>query len=43
MLRCKSKNVFDFNKENSKKSPKFKNGDNVTISKYKHIFDKDYV
>ena len=34
---------IDFNKENSKKSPKFKNGDNVTISKYKHIFDKGYV
>ena len=34
---------IDFNKENSKKSPKFKNGDNVTISKCKHIFDKGYV
>ena len=34
---------IDFNKENSKKSPNFKNGDNVTISKYKHIFDKGYV
>ena len=33
----------DFNKENVNESPKFKVGDNVTISKYKNIFAKDYI
>ena len=31
-----------FNKETNKKSPKFKVGDNVRISKYKNIFTKGY-
>ena len=30
----KSSTYFDFNKENNKEGPKFKVGDNVTISKY---------
>ena len=34
---------IDFNKENSKKSPKFKVDDHVRISKYKNIFSKGYV
>ena len=32
---------IDFNKENNKKGPKFKVGDNVRISKYKNLFAKD--
>ena len=32
-----------FNKENNKKAPKFKVGDNVKISKYKNIFAKVYI
>ena len=31
-----------FDKENNKKSPKFKCGDHVTISKYKNLFTKGY-
>ena len=38
----KSSTYTDFNKENNKKSPKFKIGDNFRISKYKNIFAKDY-
>ena len=34
---------IDFNKENYKKGPKFKVGDDVRISKYKNIFAKNYV
>ena len=34
---------FDFNKENNKNCPKFKIGDHVRISKYKHIFAKGYI
>ena len=34
---------IDFNKENNKEGPKFKVGDNVTLSKYKNIFAKVYV
>ena len=34
---------LDFNKENSKEGPKFKNHDNIRISKYKNIFAKGYV
>ena len=34
---------IDFNKENSKESPKFEAGDHVIISKYKNIFVKGYV
>ena len=36
-------NYVDFNKENNKKGPKFKVGDNVRISKYKNISAKGYV
>ena len=36
----KSRMYIDFNKENNKKSPKFKIVDNVTISKYKNILQK---
>ena len=35
-------NGIAFNKETNKKSPKFKVGDNVRISKYKNIFTKGY-
>ena len=35
-------NGIAFNKEINKKSPKFKVGDNVRISKYKNIFTKGY-
>ena len=31
---------IDFNKENNNKSPKFKIGDHVKMSKYKNIFPK---
>ena len=34
---------IDFNKENNKEGAKFKVGDNVRISKYKHIFVKGYI
>ena len=33
---------INFNKENNKKGPKDKVGDNVRISKYKNIFAKGY-
>ena len=41
------KNVTDdpfieYSEETNKKSPKFKVGDNVRISKYKNIFAKGY-
>ena len=39
----KSSKCVDFNKENKKKGPKYKVGDNVRISKYKNIFAKAYV
>ena len=38
----KSSNYVDFNKENTKKGPKFKVGENVRISKYKNILAKGY-
>ena len=34
---------IDFNKENDKKRPKFKVGDNARTSKYKNNFAKGYV
>ena len=34
---------IDFNEENKKKSPKFKIGDYVRISKYRNISAKVYV
>ena len=34
---------IDFDKNNNKKGPKFKAGDNVRISKYKNIFRKGCV
>ena len=39
----KSSKNHDFNKENNKRSPKFKVGDHVRISKYKNILAKCYV
>ena len=33
----------EYNEESNKKSPKFKVGDHVRISKYKNIFAKGYV
>ena len=33
---------IDFNKENNKEGPKFKVGDNVKISKYKNIYEKEF-
>ena len=38
----KSSTYIDFNKENNKEAPKFKVGDHVRISRYKHIFAKGY-
>ena len=38
----KDNTYIDFNKESHDKDPKFKVGDNVTISKYKHSFTKGY-
>ena len=35
--------VAEYNEESNKKSPKFKVGDHVRISKYKNIFAKGYV
>ena len=43
MVDVNPRMYIDFNKENSKKSPKFEIGVNVRISKYKNIFDKGYV
>ena len=37
----KSSMYIDFNKNNDKRNPKFKIGDNFKISKYKDIFAKD--
>ena len=39
----KSSTNIDFNKENNKKSPKFKVGSHVKIYKYKNTFAKGYV
>ena len=39
----KSSIYVDFNKESNKEGPKFKVHDNVRISKYKNIFEKDCV
>ena len=39
----KSSTNIDFNKENNKKSPKFKVGSHVEIYKYKNTFAKGYV
>ena len=39
----KSSTYIDFNKENDKKGPTLKVGDNVRISKHKNIFAKGYV
>ena len=36
-VNIKSNTYSDFNKENNKEDPKFKNGDHVRISKYKNI------
>ena len=33
---------IDFNKENNKEGPKFKVGDNVKISKYRNIYEKEF-
>ena len=46
-IKMKHKDVTDikyveYSEERNKKSPKFKVGDNVTISKYKNIFAKGY-
>ena len=46
-IKMKPKDVNDdsfgeYNEETNKKSPKFKGGDNVRISKYKNIFAKGY-
>ena len=46
-IKMKPKDVTDdsfveYSEETNKKSPKFKVGDNVRISKYKHIFAKGY-
>ena len=38
-----SSTYIDFNKENNKQGPKFRNGDHVRISKYKNIFAKSNV
>ena len=42
-VNVKSSKYIDFDKENSKKDPKFKVGDHVRISKYKSIFAKSYL
>ena len=39
----KSSTYIDFDKENNKKGPKFKVGEQVRISKNKNIFAKDFV
>ena len=36
----KDNTYIDFSKKFNDKDPKFKNGDHVRISKYKHIFAK---
>ena len=46
-IKMKPKDVADdsfvkYSEETNKKSPKFKVGDNVRISKYKNIFAKSY-
>ena len=45
-IKMKPKNVtnnsFAFSEESDKKSPKFKVGDRVRISKYKKVFAKGY-
>ena len=38
-----SDSFVEYNEESNKKSPKFKVGDHVRISKYKNIFAKGYV
>ena len=38
-----SSTCIDFNKENNKGGPKFRNGDHVRISKYKNTFAKSNV
>ena len=42
-LDVKSRTYIDSSKEINNKDPKFKIGDIVRISKYKNIFEKDYV
>ena len=39
----KSSTYIDSSKENNEKDPKCKIGDIVRISKYKNIFEKDFV
>ena len=39
----KSSSYIDFNRENNKKDPKFKVGDDIRISKYENIFTKGHV
>ena len=40
---AKSNTYIEFSKQSNDKSPKFKIGDIVKISKYKNIFAKSYV
>ena len=39
----KDNTYIDSNKDVNDKDPKFKVGDHVGISKYKNIFDKEYI
>ena len=41
-IDVKDNNFTKYIEESNKKGPKFKIGDNVRISKYKHIFAKGY-
>ena len=41
-IDVKNNTYIDFGKENNDKSPEFKVGDHVGISKYKYIFAKGY-
>ena len=41
-IDVKDKTDINTDKEVNNKDPKFKVGDNVRISKYKHIFARDY-
>ena len=41
-IDVKNNTYIDFGKENNDKSPEFKVGDHVRISKYKYIFAKGY-
>ena len=43
LVDAKPSMYIDFKKENNKAGPKFKADDHVAISKYKNIFENDYV